>query len=99
MPFSYEDFDLSGIRTYPLASRKSKAQATDFATPVERGASFKTWFESLPAILGAAALRRVVAAIVAARTRNAGVVWGIGAHVIKTGVSPVLIDLMERGYV
>src|SRR5499427_9634712 len=99
MPFSYEEFDLSGIRTYPLASRRSKARAEDFAKPVARGASFKAWLDSLPAILGAADIRRAVDAIVAAKKRGAGIVWGIGAHVIKTGVSPVLIDLMERGYV
>ena len=50
-------------------------------------------------MLGAADIRRVVEAIVAAKKRNGGVVWGIGAHVIKTGLSPVLIDLMERGFV
>ena len=99
MPFSYEDFDLSGVRTYPLASRQSKARAEDFAKPVARGASFRTWLDSLPGILGAADIRRVVDAIVTAKTRDAGIMWGIGAHVIKTGVSPVLIDLMERGCV
>ena len=99
MPFPYEEFDLSGVRTYPLSSRHSKARAEDFARPVQRGGSFAAWFDALPSILGAADLRRVVRAIVEARARDAGVVWGIGAHVIKTGVSPVLIDLMERGYV
>jgi hypothetical protein len=99
MAFCYEEFDLTGIRTYALASRRSKAKAEDFARPVAGGASFKTWFDSLPGILGAADVRRAVEAIVAAKTRGAGIVWGIGAHVIKTGVSPVLIDLMERGYV
>jgi len=99
MPFRYEEFDVSGIRTYPLNSRRSKANAQDFARSVPRGASFKTWLDSLPAILGAADIRRTAAAIVIAKKRNAGVVWGIGAHVIKTGLSPVLIDLMERGYV
>jgi len=97
--FTYEEFDLSGVRTYPLASRKSKARVEDFARPVSPGGSFQTWFDSLPAILGAADVRRVVGAILAARRRGAGIVWGIGAHVIKTGVSPVLIDLMERGCV
>ena len=62
-------------------------------------AASRTWFDSLPAILGARDLRRVVSAIVDAKRRDGGIVWGIGAHVIKTGVSPVLIDLMERGYV
>ena len=99
MSFPYEEFDLSDVRTYPLTSRQSKARVEDFARPVERGASFRTWLDSLPAILGARDLRRVVDAMVGARQRNAGIVWGIGAHVIKTGVSPVLIDLMRRGYV
>jgi hypothetical protein len=99
MPFPYEEFDLSGVRTYPLASRASKASAADFAKPVEKGASFRQWFDSLPAILGAADLRRAARAIVDAKKRDGGVIWGVGAHVIKTGVSPVLIDLMRRGYV
>jgi len=99
MPFSYEEFDLSGVHTYPLDSRHSKARAEDFARPVGPDASFKTWFASLPQILGGQDIRRVVAAIATAKARGAGIVWGLGAHVIKTGVSPVLIDLMERGYV
>ena len=99
MPFPYEEFDLSGVRTYPLASRASKARAEDFGRPVERGSSFKAWFDSLPAILGAQDLRRVVQAIIDAKRRDGGVIWGLGAHVIKTGVSPVLIDLMKRGFV
>ena len=99
MPFPYEEFDLSDVRTYPLDSRSSKARVEDFAQPVTSGTTFKEWFASLPSILGAADVRRTVDAIVAARRRDAGVIWGIGAHVIKTGVSPVLIDLMRRGYV
>jgi hypothetical protein len=99
MPFDYEEFDLAGVKTYPLASRRSKARAEDFARPVTKGATFAAWFESLPAILGAQDVRRAVAAMAAARRAARGIVWGIGAHVIKTGVSPVLIDLMERGFV
>ena len=99
MSSPYQEFDLSGVHTYPLASRASKARAEDFARPVGPGATFRDWFDSLPQILGGHDIRRVVAAISSARQRQAGIVWGIGAHVIKTGVSPVLIDLMERGYV
>ena len=99
MPFPYEEFDLSGVQTYPLSSRRSKARAEDFARPVERGGTFKTWFDSLPAILGGEDLRRVVRALIEARSREGGIIWGLGAHVIKTGLSPVLIDLMRRGYV
>jgi len=99
MPLPFEEFDLSGVRTYPLASRRSKSRAEDFARPVAPGASFHDWFTSLPAILAGADVHRVVDALRAAREREAAIVWGIGAHVIKTGVSPVLIDLMARGYV
>ncbi len=99
VPFPYEEFDLSDVRTYPLDSRKSKAKIEDFARPVTPRATFKEWFDALPAILGAQDVRRVVEAMVGARRRGAGVIWGIGAHVVKTGVSPVLIDLMRRGYV
>jgi hypothetical protein len=99
MPLPYEEFDLSDVRTYPLASRQSKTRVEDFAIPIERGATFRTWLDSLPDMLGARDVRRVVDAMLAARQRNAAIVWGIGAHVIKTGVSPILIDLMRRGYV
>lgn len=99
MPLDYEEFDLSGIRTYPLASRASKANARDFARALKPGATFQEWFDALPAMLGAHDLRRVVSAVVEAKRHGGGIVWGLGAHVIKTGVSPVIIDLMERGYV
>jgi hypothetical protein len=97
--FPYEEFDLADVRTYPLASRASKARVEDFARPIMPGATFRAWFDALPALLGAQEVRRVVDAMVRARAADAGIVWGIGAHVIKTGVSPVLIDLMRRGYV
>ena len=99
MPFEYDEFDLSGVRTYPLASRSSKANAADFAHPFTPGAGVSGLIESLPNILAAADFRAVISAIAAARQAGRGIVWGLGAHVIKTGLSPVLIDLMERGFV
>ena len=99
MPFSYEDFDLSGVKTYPLNSRKSKANATDFAKVFTPGGGVASLIDSFPAILAGADFKAIVAALHAARTSDGGIIWGLGAHVIKTGVSPVLIDLMRRGYV
>ena len=99
MPLSYEPFDLSGISTYPLASRKSKASASDFAKPYVPGSGLQGWLASLPRILAAADFAAVVDAIRAARTGGAPIIWGLGAHVVKTGLSPVVIDLMERGFV
>lgn len=97
--FPYDEFDLSGVRTYPLASRQSKARAEDFARPYVKGAGLGGWMESLPRILAADDLRAVVARMVEARASGGGIIWGLGAHVIKTGLSPVIVDLMRRGFV
>ena len=99
MPFPYEEFDLSGIETYPLKSRPSKARAEDFAKPYQPGSGIAGLLDSLPSVLAAQDFRAVVAAMVEARRAGRGIVWGLGAHVIKTGLSPVVIDLMERGFV
>jgi hypothetical protein len=99
VPFSYDDFDLSGVRTYPLGSRKSKAKAEDFARPFAPGGGIEALLASMPSILAASDFKGVVEAIRAAHRSGRGIVWGIGAHVLKTGLSPVLIDLMQRGFV
>lgn len=99
MKFPYETFDLSGIRTYPLASRNSKVRAPDFAKPYKPGSGLQGLLDGMPAILGAADFKAVVAAVRAARSAQRGIVWGLGAHVLKTGLSPILVALMEQGYV
>lgn len=99
MTFSYDDFDLSGIRTYPLASRKNKANEADFARPFAPESGVAGLVASMPSILAASDFKAVVEAIRAARRDGRGILWGVGAHVLKTGLSPVLIDLMERGFV
>jgi len=96
--FSYEEFDLSGVKTYPLASRKSKANVADFARPLP-GPAGAALLQSLPSILGGADLKAVAAALRTARDNGHGIVWGLGAHVLKTGLSPIIIELMERGFV
>jgi hypothetical protein len=99
LPFSYDDFDLSDVRTYPLASRASKVRRGDFARAWNPATGLAGWVDSLPAMLAATDFRQIVGALRAARTNQRGILWGFGAHVIKTGLAPVLIDLMERGYV
>jgi len=97
--FPYEEFDLSGVRTYPLASRTSKAKVGDFASPYVKGSGVTGLVAGLPNMLGASDFRAVAKAIVEARASGGGIIWGFGAHVIKVGLSPVLIDLAERGFV
>ena len=99
MKIQYREFDLSGVRTYPLASRKSKATVGDFARVYKKGSGVTGLLESLPGFLAANDFRAVVEALVSARRRDAAIIWGVGAHVLKTGLSPILIDLMQRGFV
>ena len=99
MKLPYEEFDLSGVKTYPLRSRQSKVTLAQFATPYQAGSGVDGLLKSLPALLAAKDFKDVVAAIVAAKRDGKAIIWGLGAHVLKTGLSPVLVDLMERGYV
>ncbi|NOY70186.1 MAG: hypothetical protein GXP53_12010 [Deltaproteobacteria bacterium] len=91
--------DLSKIRTYSLAGRKSKVCASDFGRPWKAGGRFDEFLDRLPAILGAADLRRVIDAIISAKKNKKPVIFAMGAHVIKVGLSPLIIDLMEKGII
>jgi hypothetical protein len=99
MKLPYEEFDLSGVKTYPLRSRQSKVTLAQFATPYTKGSGFSGFVGSLPGLLAAQDFKDVVRAIVDAKNNGRAIVWGLGAHVLKTGLSPVLVDLMERGFV
>jgi len=91
--------DTSRIKTYSVKGRESKVQTGDFAKPHQKGASFKDFFSSLPDILASRNFKDVVAAIVQARKDKRPVMLGMGAHAIKVGLNPVIIDLMERGII
>ena len=95
----YRPIDFQKIHTYELASRPSKVTVKDFAVPTGKDDSLRQFIEKLPRILAVNSLRDVAAAIRNAREKNKPVIWGIGGHVIKTGLAPVLIDLMEKGFV
>src|SRR5436190_20438557 len=97
--FVYEEFDLADVKTYPLASRASKARAEDFAHAYVAGSGVPGLLASMPRILAAGDFAAVVERMSDARQRGGGIIWGFGAHVVKTGLSPILVDLMERGFV
>jgi hypothetical protein len=90
---------LRGVHTYPLATRKSKVSVRDFAKPTGRASSLMKFLDSLPSILAAKDVRELAASIQKARKQKRAVLWGIGGHVIKVGLGPVLIDLMQNGFV
>ena len=91
--------DRTGLRTTPLAERHAKVQASQFARPYRKGQGVGALVDSLPQILAGKSFRAAVGAILSARKKGKPILWGLGGHVIKVGLSPVLIDLMERGFV
>src|SRR5215475_1410238 len=97
--YSIDALVLGGVETYPLASRESKVHVRDFAKPPRNKTSVASLLDSLPGFLAARDLRDLLAAIHRARTQRKAILWGMGGHVIKVGLGPVLIDLMRRGFV
>ena len=84
------------MRTVPVAVRENKVSARDFAQPPGDDRSFRAFLHALPDVLVARDFRAVVSAIASAARRQRGVVVMLGGHVVKTGLAPVLIELMRR---
>lgn len=99
MPKSFKPIDLTNLTTYPIANRKSKVSIKDFAEVWEKGGSFADFLKSLPGILAAEDILSVISAISYAFKNKRSVILGMGAHVIKVGLNPVIIDLMQRGII
>lgn len=92
----YRPVSSKSVKTYSLAKRKSKVSLDAFATPPAKGDTFKAFIDKLPGILAANDFRATVKAIVKARQDSRPVILGMGAHPIKVGLSPVVIDLMKN---
>ncbi|MBF0451524.1 MAG: hypothetical protein HQK75_12535 [Candidatus Magnetomorum sp.] len=93
------EIDFSRLTTYSIHDRKSKVSLDDFASPWKQGSSFQDFLNGLPNQLGASDVRKVIDAIVTAVTNNHTVMLAMGAHVIKVGLNPVLIQLLEKGII
>lgn len=91
--------NVSDLKTYPLKKRHSKVRVSDFAQPWRKGGSFSRFYRALPDILAVKTLRAVARAIAQAHRRGRPVIVGIGAHVIKVGLTPILVTWMEQGLV
>ena len=95
----FPPIDLSKVKTTSLSERGSKVALSGFATPAHSGASFGHFLASLPDILIGADFRQFARQLAHAIQNKKTIAIGIGGHVIKCGLSPVLIDLMKRGYI
>ncbi len=100
MSNKYEETDLNRVSTHSISDRESKVRIEDFGKPVKGGKSFRKWFDSLPRQLAGERLRKLVLALrrnLSAAGRE--MIWMTGAHVVKCGLSPYLIELMRKKYI
>jgi len=93
------EIDLARVRTVPIAVRPNKVRAEEFASAPGDDRSFGGFLDALPDVLKAQDFRKVVDAVVRAATRKRGVIVMLGGHVVKTGIGPILVDLMKRGVI
>jgi hypothetical protein len=96
--YEKKPLDLSGLKTVSLYERGGKVKIADFARAYEKGSGVEGLLGSLPRILAGDSFRGVVQDLRSAREYGRAMIWGLGGHVIKCGLAPVLIDLMRRGY-
>lgn len=96
--YNIKPMDFANLRTVSLHGRGGKVTPDLFAKPVPAGASINSFIDSLPKILAADTLRAVAEKLHAAKSKKRAILWGIGGHVIKVGLAPVLLDLADRGY-
>src|SRR6266542_2601261 len=96
--YLYRPVKLDAVKTYPLHSRASKVAIADFARVPRPQASIREWTRCLPNILAGQSFRDIISALERARKKRKPIIWGLGGHVIKCGLSPILLHLMSRGY-
>lgn len=96
MPADRIKINIDKLKTYPISKRKYKVRHEDFAKAPSKGASFSDFYDSLPDILAASNFKSIVEAVVSAHNKKKPVIFMMGAHVIKCGLNPVIIELMKK---
>ena len=96
---NFEPLNFENIKTYPLSERPSKIKIENFSQVVNENDSLQEFLDKLPDVLAVKSLREIARQICRAKSLGKPIVWGIGGHVVKTGLAPILIDLMRRGFV
>lgn len=99
MAMKFRPLSSRKIKTYSIKSRKSKVNINDFAKPYEAGSTFNDFLKNLPQILAVKDLKEIASLIAAANRNKKVVIAAMGAHVLKVGLSPLIIDLMEKGII
>lgn len=97
--YTIRPIEFDGVSTYPIAERESKVHTGLFGKPSSTGETMRGFLEKLPRILAASELLDLVSAIRRARRTGRPILWGMGGHVVKCGLGPILLDMMREGFV
>jgi hypothetical protein len=95
----YRPLNKKNLKTVSIQDRQSLVDLRDFPKPYLAGADFNSFINSLPPFLAARDLREFAGLLGEARKKNKPIIWGLGAHVVKLGLGPLIIDLMQRGWI
>jgi hypothetical protein len=96
--YRIQPLDFGGLKTVSIHDRGGKVRLEHFAKPYEKGNGVLGMLDAMPRLLAADTLRSVAEALLHAKQTGKQIIWGMGGHVIKCGLAPVLLDLMRRGY-
>jgi len=96
---NYQKIDLNKVKTYSIKGRKSKSQIENFGKPVSSLKDVSGFLESLPKCLKADDFKKLLSSIIKAKRMGKPIIFMFGAHVIKCGLSPILIDLMKNDFI
>jgi len=96
MGYNFNPLELKGLATYSLADRKSKVTREHFAKNWQKGNTFAGFLDTLPDVLAGRDIKAVIDAAAAAHKNQKIILFGMGAHVIKVGLNPIIIDLLKR---
>jgi len=95
----WEPISLENVKAFPLRERNSKVLREHFGKPWKKGGGLNLWIQSLPRILAGSDFSRVIDRILEAHRTERMIILAMGAHAIKVGLNPIIIDLMERGII
>ena len=99
MSNKYKPIDLSKLKTHSIHDRKNRSNIHQTPLLTGKNATAEELIFSFPNYLGASAFKNVVKAICVAHQNDKPVIVAFGAHVLKVGCGPILIDLIQRGII
>ena len=96
--YQIQPMEFGGLKTVSIHERGGKVRLEHFAKTYRKGDGVLGVLDGMPRLLAADSLRSVAEALLHAKAAGKQIIWGMGGHVIKCGLAPVLLDLMNRGY-